>query len=415
MGQANSVTRADLYRALWTEPTNKVAKNYGISDVGLAKICRKHDIPRPPRGYWAQRQHGHEPEQIPLPKPEHNPSIDIHESPPRVDVTEALGAKVDINSLNIHVSDTLRGCHELTSRANDEVQRAKIDADGIIVPSEMKAMDIRTSKDNARRALLIFDAILKECLRHEYTVSAGPTVNIEQHAMKLGIHEIVDTKRELDDKVDLGKPYEFGHSRHTTSRVPSGRLVLEITEGRGYWATGGRRSWRDSDKRQLEAQLDKVFLGLVETAAMARRHAEEEKQREEQRQQEEARREEAARQRAERYKQYRTEKARFEKLIQQSQDYKESRMIRDLIEAVRTKHEANGPIDAKSEIGRWIEWAVQQADRLDPLCPTPPSILDEHFEEDDPKPRTDTWGQPVYQHGTPKSYWERRGWWKRNR
>lgn len=414
MGHTNSVTRVDLYRALWIEPTNKVAKTYGISDVGLAKICRRHDIPRPPRGYWAQLQHGYKPKQTPLPKPGYNPSIDIHESPPRVAVTEALGG-VDIEPVDIHVSDTLRGCHELISRANEEAQRAKVDADGIIVSGKTKTMDIRTSKASSRRALLILDAILKECLRRAYIVSAGPTIEIGQHAMKLGIREIVDTKRELDDMVDLGKPYEFGHSRHTTSRVLSGRLVLEITEGRGYWATSGRRTWRDSDKRRLETQLGKVFLGLVETAEMARRHAEEEKQRQELRRHEEARREEAARQRAERYKQYRAEKARFEKLIQQSQDFKESRMIRDLIEAVREKHAANGPIEATSDIGQWLEWASQQANRLDPLCPSLPSILDEHFEEDDPKPASNTWGHSMYQRETPKSYWEQRGWWNRNR
>lgn len=44
----------------------KLAKTYGLSDVGLAKVCTKHDIPRPPRGYWAQKQLGYSPEQTPL-------------------------------------------------------------------------------------------------------------------------------------------------------------------------------------------------------------------------------------------------------------------------------------------------------------------------------------------------------------
>jgi hypothetical protein len=30
-----------------------------------------------------------------------------------------------------------------------------------------------------------------------------------------------------------------------------------------------------------------------------------------------------------------------------------------------------------TDLARWIEWALAQADRLDPLKPTPPSILDE--------------------------------------
>jgi hypothetical protein len=39
---------------------SKVSKRDGISDVGLAKVCRKLDIPVPPRGYWARIAHGKE-------------------------------------------------------------------------------------------------------------------------------------------------------------------------------------------------------------------------------------------------------------------------------------------------------------------------------------------------------------------
>lgn len=35
-----------------------LAKEYGISDVGLAKICKKLHIPVPGRGYWANKTAG---------------------------------------------------------------------------------------------------------------------------------------------------------------------------------------------------------------------------------------------------------------------------------------------------------------------------------------------------------------------
>jgi hypothetical protein len=59
--------REELYELVWSEPVEKIAAQYGISGRGLAKICRRLDIPVPPRGYWAQRQHGHNPERLPLP------------------------------------------------------------------------------------------------------------------------------------------------------------------------------------------------------------------------------------------------------------------------------------------------------------------------------------------------------------
>lgn len=47
-------TREDLYEAIWSEAVQKVAQALGISDVGLAKICKKLNVPRPGRGYWAK-------------------------------------------------------------------------------------------------------------------------------------------------------------------------------------------------------------------------------------------------------------------------------------------------------------------------------------------------------------------------
>lgn len=45
-----------------------VAKRYGISDVGLAKICKKLSIPLPTRGYWAKLKAGQIMKKMPLPK-----------------------------------------------------------------------------------------------------------------------------------------------------------------------------------------------------------------------------------------------------------------------------------------------------------------------------------------------------------
>ena len=39
-------------------PIRKLAEEFGLSDVGLAKACKKANIPRPPRGYWAKHTAG---------------------------------------------------------------------------------------------------------------------------------------------------------------------------------------------------------------------------------------------------------------------------------------------------------------------------------------------------------------------
>lgn len=60
--------RAKLYQEVWSEPTRSIAKRYEISDVALAKMCRKLNIPLPGRGYWAKVAAGQKPLRQPLPK-----------------------------------------------------------------------------------------------------------------------------------------------------------------------------------------------------------------------------------------------------------------------------------------------------------------------------------------------------------
>jgi hypothetical protein len=43
--------RQKIYEEIWSEPMQHVVKRYGISDVGLEKVCRKLNVPRPERGY----------------------------------------------------------------------------------------------------------------------------------------------------------------------------------------------------------------------------------------------------------------------------------------------------------------------------------------------------------------------------
>jgi hypothetical protein len=63
--------RQRLYAEVWSEPTQQVAKHYGVSDVAIAKACALLDIPKPPRGYWAKKAAGQKlPNRPPLPNRE---------------------------------------------------------------------------------------------------------------------------------------------------------------------------------------------------------------------------------------------------------------------------------------------------------------------------------------------------------
>jgi hypothetical protein len=56
MLSAEKITREELYEAVWSEPIHQLSKALGISDVGLAKVCKKLNVPVPGRGYWAKNR-----------------------------------------------------------------------------------------------------------------------------------------------------------------------------------------------------------------------------------------------------------------------------------------------------------------------------------------------------------------------
>ncbi len=60
------VERTALYEDVWSEPLTLLGPRYGLSDVGLAKLCDRLLIPRPGAGYWIKREHSKTPTLQPL-------------------------------------------------------------------------------------------------------------------------------------------------------------------------------------------------------------------------------------------------------------------------------------------------------------------------------------------------------------
>lgn len=47
-------SREELFVLVWEKPTRDVAKELGVSDVAVGKLCARLQVPKPPRGYWAR-------------------------------------------------------------------------------------------------------------------------------------------------------------------------------------------------------------------------------------------------------------------------------------------------------------------------------------------------------------------------
>lgn len=166
------------------------------------------------------------------------------------------------------------------------------------------------------------------------------------------------------EKHGVGRSSDFGYFR-----TPSGRLGLEITDL--IFDNGFRRNWRDGQNQRLENLLDKFIAGM-ELIAQKKREKEIEHERWKRE------REEKERRHRERVERYNRESARLSQLKSNTAAWRQSFEIREYVEAVRRKAEENGVCtNEKSEMGQWIKWALEQADRIDPLAEGPPSILDD--------------------------------------
>jgi integrase len=74
--QSHYLRRETLYELVWTAPVLEVSRRLGVSDVALAKLCRRASVPIPYRGYWAKVDSGRQPPRAHLPKtPEGLPEL----------------------------------------------------------------------------------------------------------------------------------------------------------------------------------------------------------------------------------------------------------------------------------------------------------------------------------------------------
>jgi hypothetical protein len=71
------------------------------------------------------------------------------------------------------------------------------------------------------------------------------------------------------------------------------------------------------------------------------------------------------------------EEARVQRLEEGAENWARAKRIREYVLALAGRRTKEGhQLNPGSALGKWVAWALQQADRLDPLADSPWSILD---------------------------------------
>ena len=353
--KTHTYRRTELYEQVWAEPMRKLAPRYGVSDVALAKICRRLGIPLPGVGHWTKVACGHHVERPPLPPPtaDQPEELVVHRPPPPIRPPVVPEAIPDVK-----VSDQLRHPHQLvvkTKMLAREYPRNG-DMDGRCKVRWRGGLDVMVSPGSLRRALTIMDAILKHLERCGYDLGVGrkrpfPTyVVIKDQQVAFQLREgTIRTKRLPTEKDRY--PYPAFDTQ------PNGVFTLEIKE----YVDGLRKVWRDGKRRTLEQQLGAFVVGLEQAAARLKEQHEEFLRREREREAERIREAELEARRRE-------EQRRVDELMNQLGRWRKSEALRGFVAATKTAALAKyGRIEEGSELDTWLKWAQDVADRLDPL------------------------------------------------
>lgn len=380
------IRRDELYKAVWSEPVLQVAQRYGISNVALAKICRKLDVPRPGRGYWARKAAGQEVQPTPLPALKQGEPSQHRVRRWRAPDDEAE-APATLKDLLAHekeygerivVPEQLVAPHRLIRLSLPLLEKSKRTIDEIL--EERACLNIRVSPAVLDRALRIMDALLKalegrgfepvvtEPERRRPRRDYGRTESIfSKTGVRIGEHFVEFSLRENDDVIKI-PPSAAQRKKSVLDSLlnrqprpeyqhrPSGKLTLGIVN---LQVSGVRLSWSDGKVQCLENCLNHFIAALVMAADRMRLEQLEHEQRERARQEEERRRAEAEQRRQ-------FEERLVYDLGSRLTDWIEARTIREFVAAVEADaRQSSQEIDPSSDLGQWLAWAYRRADTLE--------------------------------------------------
>jgi len=360
------LSREELYKQIWKTPARVLAEQFDISDVGLAKTCKRMGIPRPPRGYWARKEAGKEVKTVPLPpaKPTDKLSAEFHRATrpkqpttPRRDLIPA------------EFFQSFDQPHPLVDLTRRRFENATVGKTGLLVSTAKHRLDLTVSRDKLDRALRLYDAILKawERLGHEALLGkedTSPTLlRSGTETLRISIEEEVETVTLPPTETELLKP-KWTWKLRTETRGKGSLKILLTGDRIEDWRSFDRR-FRDGAASTLEKTAGRILTAALDYLPERRAYLvvaeQRRKEREEQRriESEQRRREEEARRRQE------VEKKRVEDFLDAAKDWEKTLRLREFIAECRTRMMETGVDDVA--IGQWVAWAEQIADRQDPF------------------------------------------------
>ena len=397
-----TIKREELYEQVWSVPIWTLCQQYGLSDKGLRKMCKRLNVPVPSRGYWAKVEAGKKVKKTPLPAKAERKTTEFWRAPKRertvaddADVTwlrEREAFEADPAN-RIEVVEKLRRWHAaigplkegLEEEAN-KIEKARkaqeqyakwpewrkqrdtgsdrwawfwYERSGQLMQASHGASMVRLSLEQFRRGLAILNAAAVAAEKRQFELTLDEKkgrIVLEGH----GGHLELRMSERTEQRTRKVKRYD-GKMEDEQHRVPTGELRLYVERGYG-------KVWTLDERAQapLESKLNALFAGVWKQVTYCRQKTREEEAEAQRRAVLAAERAEVQRLEREEAARREAERKRREALVAEVAAWRRANEIRAYVAAVRAEAEKSGKEGSAESVG-WEHWAMRVAGEMDPV------------------------------------------------
>lgn len=369
-----------MFQLVWATPRTALAKRFGLSDVAIAKHCRKANIPMPPLGYWARIAAGKNPAKVPslpmrLPGQEDRVTLGAKTQYrayyPEEDLTEDLTEPVFVDSEDHLVAEAISRLGKVRfvsdlSNPHPGLRTVLDSEERLREKSKQPYSSLYKPHFDAphfQRQLRIINSLF---LAFDRIDCSGQVYVEDQWVKGIGTTHTLRTGLRIGD---MGISLDFFESPTPKGAKTSGHTTSMTLRAMSWHEGLPPRHWQDAPDNKLEKQLTQIAHALLGRAEkLLRLSAISEYQRRVERratiiQEREAKRAEAERRRLEEIALH--QQACRQSLVELSRDYQEARNIRNMVDAFKL-HPENTTCN-RAAFDEWSLKALAIADSIDPL------------------------------------------------
>jgi hypothetical protein len=353
--QSVTLRRSELHDRVWKQPVRAVAAEIGISDVAVAKACRKNGIPLPGRGYWRRKACGYNTPPVPLPKlmTGGDPWITFTVIPRQM-APAANPEKEEEKGQDdaILVPTDLGRRHGVVRATLAALRRQRRSPRPLLMTRYENRFAASVSVQSLDRVERILQALVTAFVARGFEIRPGElgrplAVVVNADPIELVISE--RTKRVvhvLTEKEEVRQELNPGWQPPLYDVIPTGSLAIRVMNHPG---PSQAATVRDRTSAPLESRLGTV-LSLMKDAARRLRENREAEERRRKAWEEDSRRREEERRSAE------LERARFRRMDALVDRWRKHEELRSFLDVVRERMKVARPKLVPMAQG-WVDWA----------------------------------------------------------